>query len=150
MYRDSVYIIYHTSIYVVNTIFHDTKKWHPKVKKEQPSLSESCSLIYSSFFSDILCNHRCCLFYNYSFPRYFLSCRRRQIKKQYFTQKLSFFIYIPQIILFLIVYTQSVLPIFRGSSICFPASGMINLISLNSLCIISLSPSVSTVSEIGG
>ena len=80
MYRDSIYIIYHTSIYVVNTIFHDTKKWHPKVKKEQPSLSESCSLIYSSFFSDILCDHRCRLFYNYSFPRYFLSYRRRQIK----------------------------------------------------------------------
>ena len=97
MYRDSIYIIYHTSIYVVNTIFHDTKKWHPKVKKEQPSLSESCSLIYSSFFSDILCNHRCCLFYNYSFPRYFLSCRRRQIKGRtiFHTKTIFFHIYSP-------------------------------------------------------
>ena len=110
MYRDSIYIIYHTSIYVVNTIFHDTKKWHPKVKKEQPSLSESCSLIYSSFFLTYCAITAAAFSTTTLFPRYFLSCRRRQIKgKNNIPHKnsLFFFIYIPQIIL-VVYYIKAV------------------------------------------
>ena len=61
-------------------------------------------------FSDILCDHRCRLFYNYSFPRYFLSCRRRQIKEKNnipHKNSLFFFIYIPQIIL-VVYYIKAV------------------------------------------
>ena len=61
-------------------------------------------------FSDILCDHRCRLFYNYSFSPLFplMQAQTDKRKKQYSTQKQSFFfIDIPQIIL-LVYYIKAV------------------------------------------